>query len=55
MSKLIDYVDFLIIAILIALCVYVGWTAFASLPSVRTEAAAIKLAIANTAPTTIAL
>ena len=53
MSKLIDYVEFLIIALLIALCVYVGWQAFVSRPRVSAEAAAFEVAIANAAPTTI--
>jgi predicted negative regulator of RcsB-dependent stress response len=55
MSKLIDYVDFLVIAILIALGIYVGWTAFASRPRVQTQAAAFEFAIANAAPTTTEL
>lgn len=55
MSKLIDYADFLIIALLIALGIYVGWTAFASRPRVQTQAAAFEFVIANAAPTTIEL
>ena len=55
MSKLIDYVDFLVIALLIALGIYVGWTAFTSRPLVQTEAAAFEVVIANAAPTTIEL
>ena len=51
MSKLIDYVDYLVIAILIALCVYVVWTAFASRPLVQTKAAAFERVIAHAAPT----
>jgi predicted negative regulator of RcsB-dependent stress response len=53
MSKLIDYADFLIIALLIALGIYVGWTAFESRPLVQPKAAAFEVAIANAAPTTI--
>lgn len=46
-SKFIDYVDFLIIAILIALCIYVGWAAFASRPLVHTKATAFERVIAH--------
>jgi hypothetical protein len=55
MSKLIDYADYLIIALLIALGIYVGWTAFASRPLVQPKAAAFEVVIANAAPTTIEL
>ena len=55
MSKLLDYVDFLIIALLIALCIYVGWTAFVSRPRIQTQAATFEFAIANAATTTLEL
>ena len=51
MSKLIDYVDFIVIAILIVLCVYVAWTAFASSPLVQTKVATFERVIALAAPT----
>jgi predicted negative regulator of RcsB-dependent stress response len=55
MSKLIDYVDFLIIAVLIVLCVYVGWKAFESMPRAQTQALTMAYAIAKAAPTAISI
>ena len=55
MTKLIDCVEFLIIALLIVLCVYVGWKAIASRPLVQTDAATFEVVIEKAAPTIMEL